>query len=168
MKAILSADANWGIGKGNKLLVRISEDMKYFRMMTTGKVIIMGRKTLESFPEGKPLKNRVNVVLSRQGDFANSELVEVYHSLPELLDGLAQYDEEDLFVVGGEQVYRLLLPYCDTVYVTRIDHAYDADKFFPDLNQSPEWVLSEAGEIMEAEGVTYRHCEYNRIKKEAE
>ena len=141
MKAILSADRNWGIGYQNKLLVSIPSDMRFFREMTEGKVIVMGRKTLESFPNGLPLKKRVNVVLTHDRSYQVKDAV-IVHDKNELMEELKKY-QEDIFVVGGGSVYELLLPYCDTAYVTRIDMEYQADTFFPDLDQDPEWELTE-------------------------
>ena len=132
MKAILSADRNWGIGYQNKLLVSIPSDMRFFREMTEGKVIVMGRKTLESFPNGLPLKKRINVVLTHDRSYQVKDAV-IVHDKEELLEELKKY-QEDIFVVGGGSVYELLLPYCDTAYVTRIDMEYQADTFFPDLD----------------------------------
>ena len=105
MKAILSADRNWGIGNGNKLLVSIPSDMKFFRQTTTGKVVVMGRKTLESFPNGQPLKNRINIVLTGNKDYTAKGAV-IVHSQEELLDTLKQYDTEDIYIIGGESVDR--------------------------------------------------------------
>ena len=127
MKAILSADRNWGIGYQNKLLVSIPSDMRFFREMTEGKVIVMGRKTLESFPNGLPLKKRVNVVLTHDRSYQVKDAV-IVHDKNELMEELKKY-QEDIFVVGGGSVYELLLPYCDTAYVTRIDMEYQADTF---------------------------------------
>ena len=132
MKAILSADRNWGIGYQNKLLVSIPSDMRFFREMTEGKVIVMGRKTLESFPNGLPLKKRVNVVLTHDRSYQVKDAV-IVHDKNELMEELKKY-QEDIFVVGGGSVYELLLPYCDTAYVTRIDMEYQADTFFPVRN----------------------------------
>ena len=145
MKAILSADRNWGIGNGNKLLVSIPSDMKFFRQTTTGKVVVMGRKTLESFPNGQPLKNRTNIVLTENPDYRVKDAV-IVHSKEELLKTLEQYDTEDIYIIGGESIYRMMLPYCDTVLVTKIDRAFQADTFFPDLDKMEEWKMTEEGE----------------------
>lgn len=110
MKAILSADRNWGIGYQNKLLVSIPSDMRFFREMTEGKVIVMGRKTLESFPNGLPLKKRINVVLTHDRSYQVKDAV-IVHDKEELLEELKKYREDDVFVVGGGSVYELLLPY---------------------------------------------------------
>ena len=141
MKAILSADRNWGIGNGNKLLVSIPSDMKFFRQTTTGKVVVMGRKTLESFPNGQPLKNRTNIVLTSNPDYKVKDAV-IVHSKEELLKTLEQYDSENIYIIGGESIYRMMLPYCDTVFVTKIDRAFQADTFFPNLDEMEEWQMT--------------------------
>ena len=161
MKAILSADRNWGIGNGNKLLVSIPSDMKFFRQTTTGKVVVMGRKTLESFPNGQPLKNRTNIVLTENPDYRVKDAV-IVHSKEELLKTLEQYDTEDIYIIGGESIYRMMLPYCDTVLVTKIDRAFQADTFFPDLDKMEEWEMTEEGEEQTCFDLTFCFTTYKR------
>ena len=161
MKAILSADRNWGIGNGNKLLVSIPSDMKFFRQTTTGKVVVMGRKTLESFPNGQPLKNRTNIVLTENPDYRVKDAV-IVHSKEELLKTLEQYDTEDIYIIGGETIYRMMLPYCDTVLVTKIDRAFQADTFFPDLDKMEEWEMTEEGEEQTCFDLEFRFTKYER------
>ena len=161
MKAILSADRNWGIGNGNKLLVSIPSDMKFFRQTTTGKVVVMGRKTLESFPNGQPLKNRTNIVLTENPDYRVKDAV-IVHSKEELLKTLEQYDTEDIYIIGGESIYRMMLPYCDTVLVTKIDRAFQADTFFPDLDKMEEWKMTEEGEEQTCFDLEFRCTKYER------
>lgn len=161
MKAILSADRNWGIGNGNKLLVSIPSDMKFFRQTTTGKVVVMGRKTLESFPNGQPLKNRTNIVLTENTDYRVKDAV-IVHSKEELLKTLEQYDTEDIYIIGGESIYRMMLPYCDTVLVTKIDRAFQADTFFPDLDKMEEWEMTEEGEEQTCFDLEFRFTKYER------
>ena len=160
MNLIVAADKNWGIGKNNELLVQIPNDMKMFRSTTIGNVVVMGRKTLESFPNGKPLPKRTNIVLTKNKNFAAKGAI-VVHSKEELLEELKKYPEEDIFVIGGESIYRMLLPYCTTAYVTRTDYAYDADTYFPNLDELPEWKLVE-----ESEEETYFDIEYRFTKYE--
>ena len=164
MKAILSADRNWGIGYQNKLLVSIPSDMRFFREMTEGKVIVMGRKTLESFPNGLPLKKRINIVLTHDRSYQVKDAV-IVHDKEELLGELKKYREDDVFVVGGGSVYELLLPYCDTAYVTRIDMAYQADTFFPDLDQDPEWELTEESDEQTCFDIEFTFTVYRRKQK---
>lgn len=160
MNLIVNADKNWGIGKNNELLVQIPNDMKMFRSTTFGNVVVMGRKTLESFPNGKPLPKRTNIVLTKNKNYAAKGAI-VVHSKEELLEELKKYPEEDIFVIGGESIYRMLLPYCTTAYVTRTDYAYDADTYFPNLDELPEWKLVE-----ESEEETYFDIEYRFTKYE--
>ena len=162
MKAILSADRNWGIGCQNKLLISIPSDMKFFRETTTGHTVGMGRRTLESFPGGQPLKNRRNIVLTRNPEYSVKG-AEVVHSPEELLKLLEGSPLEDVYVIGGGEVYRLLLPYCDTVYVTKIDFAYQADTFFPNLDESPEWELAEESEEQTCFDIEFTFRTYRRI-----
>ena len=164
MKAILSADRNWGIGYQNKLLVSIPSDMRFFREMTEGKVIVMGRKTLESFPNGLPLKKRINIVLTHDRSYQVKDAV-IVHDKEELLEELKKYREDVVFVVGGGSVYELLLPYCDTAYVTRIDMAYQADTFFPDLDQDPEWELTEESDEQTCFDIEFTFTVYRRKQK---
>lgn len=154
MNLIVAVDKNWAIGKDNKLLVSIPDDMKFFRETTSGKVVVMGRKTLESFPNGKPLKNRVNIVLTRDENYQVKDAI-VVHSKEELDKELAKYNSDDIFVIGGESIYRMLLDDCSTAFVTYIDYAYDADTFFPNLDEKPEWKLVE-----ESEEQTYYDIEF--------
>ena len=161
MKAILSADRNWGIGNGNKLLVSIPSDMKFFRQKKKEKVVVMGRKTLESFPNGQPLKNRTNIVLTENPDYRVKDAV-IVHSKEELLKTLEQYDTEDIYIIGGESVYRMMLPYCDTVLVTKIDRAFQADTFFPDLDEMEEWEMTEEGEEQTCFDLEFRFTKYER------
>ena len=130
MKIIVAADKNWGIGKDNKLLVSIPADMKMFRQETTGKVCVMGRKTLESFPGGLPLKNRINIVLTRNENYKVKDAI-IVHSIEELMEELKKYPAEDVYCIGGDTIYKQLLPYCDAAQVTKIDFAYIADSYFP-------------------------------------
>lgn len=161
MKAILSADRNWGIGYQNRLLVSIPSDMKFFRQTTTGKVVVMGRKTLESFPNGMPLKNRTNIVLTRNKDYHVKDAV-IVHSKEELLEELKKYDTDTVYVIGGESIYRMLLPYCDTAYVTKIDRAFQADTFFPNLDEMDEWVMTEESEEQTCFDLEFTFTKYER------
>ena len=161
MKAILCADKNWGIGNNNRLLVSIPSDMRFFRQTTTGRVVVMGRKTLESFPNGMPLKNRTNVVLTGNKEYRVKDAV-IVHSKDELMEELKKYDADDIYVIGGESVYRMMLPYCDTVYVTKVDHAFQADTFFPDLDEMDEWVMTEESEEQTCFDLEYHFTKYER------
>jgi len=154
MNLIVAVDKNWAIGKDNKLLVSIPDDMKFFRETTTGKVVVMGRKTLESFPNSKPLPNRVNIVLTRDKDYYAKGAV-VVHSKEELDNELKKYNTEDIFIIGGESIYRLMLDECDRAFVTYVDYGYDADTYFPNLDEASNWKLAE-----ESEEQTYYDIEF--------
>ena len=144
MNLIVAVDLNWGIGHEGRLLVSLREDMKRFKEMTLGQVVVLGRKTLETFPGGKPLPGRTNIVLTRQLDFASDEAL-VCHSLDELKALLAGYPDESIYLIGGSSLYEQLLPCCDKAYVTRIYSQFTADAFFPNLDQTPGWRLVYRG-----------------------
>ena len=158
--AIAAVSRNFGIGKDNDLLYNIPEDKKYFRRMTLGKTVVMGRKTLESLPNSKPFKDRRNIVLSKNEGFA-PEGAEVCRSTEELNDLIKTIDE-DIFIVGGAEIYSLLLPCCDTEYITKIDDEAPADKFFPNIDNDTQWTMTEASEEYEFEGIKYKFCTYKR------
>ena len=160
MNLIVAVDKNWAIGCNNKLLVSIPADMKFFRSETTGKVVVMGRKTLESFPGGMPLKNRVNIVLTTDPDYKVKDAV-IVHNMEELKKELEQYPTEQVYVIGGESIYRQLLPMCDVAHVTKICHAYEADTWFPNLDEMEDWELTG-----ESDEQTYFDLEYYFLKYE--
>ena len=145
MNIIVAVDKNWAIGKENKLLVSIPADMKFFRSTTTGKVVVMGRKTLESFPNGLPLKNRTNIVLTKDKNYKVKDAI-IVHSIEEALEELKKYASEDVYVIGGDSIYAQMLPYCDTAHVTKIDFGYEADAWFPNLDENEEWKIAEESE----------------------
>lgn len=160
MNIIVAVDKNWAIGKDNRLLVSIPADMKMFRQETMGKVVVMGRKTLESFPGGLPLKKRTNIVLTQNKDFQVKDAI-VVHTVDELLEEIKKYPSEDVYCIGGDSVYKQLLPYCDTAHITKIDFAYEADRYFPNLDKMPEWKITASSEEQ-----TYFDLEYQFIKYE--
>ena len=163
MKMIVAVDKNWGIGKNNDLLVSIPADMKMFRTETSGKVVVMGRKTLESFPGGLPLKNRTNIVLSGNPDYQVKGAI-VVHSLQELLEEIKKYPKDQVYCIGGDSVYKMLLPYCDTAQVTKIDFAYEADRYFPNLDEMPQWQVAAESEEQTYSDLEYRFVRYERCK----
>lgn len=160
MNMIVAVDKNWAIGYQNNLLVRIPADQRFFREETTGKVVIMGRKTLESFPGGQPLKNRVNIVITKKTDYKVNGAV-IVHSVEEALEYVKDYNEDDVYVIGGASIYEQMLSYCNTVHVTKIDYAYEADTYFPDLDKKEEWKITA-----ESEEQTYYDLEYVFLKYE--
>ncbi len=157
MRAIFHADRKWGIGKDNALMFSLPLDMRFFRETTRGKVVVMGRNTLRSLPDGKPLKGRVNIVLSFAETF---EGVVNVHSLSETLSAVAAYPEEDVFVIGGASVYRLLLPYCSEVLVTKVDADGGADVFVPDLDADPAFELVQESAPISDGGYSLKFCTY--------
>ncbi len=157
MRAIVAVCRDWGIGKDGDLLVHNKEDMHSFVRHTTGGTVVMGRSTLDSFPGGRPLKNRRNIVLTRQIGFAR-EGVDVAHSVDEALALVADADPDTVWVIGGASVYRQLLPYCEGAVVTKFDELRDADTFFPDLDADPAFEIAET-----EEGETCRFVTYRRI-----
>lgn len=161
MNLIAAVDENWAIGNNNELLIRIPADHKFFRQETTGKVVVLGRKTLETFPQRMPLKNRTNIILSANREYRVKDAV-VVHDMEELLEKLKQYDTKDVYVIGGESVYRQLLPYCDTAHITKIDHAYAADAYFPNLDEMPEWQITADSEEQTYFDITYHFLKYEK------
>jgi dihydrofolate reductase len=159
MKAIVAVDLNWGIGCKGKLLQRIPEDMKFFKEMTIGKVVVMGRETFESLPNQEPLKNRTNFVLSRNKSF-NNEKVIICRSLDELFQKLEKHNSDDVFVIGGESIYTQLLPYCTEAYVTKIENTYIADKYFVNLDKEEMWKLVSESDTKIFKDVKYKFVKY--------
>ena len=163
MNLIVAVDQNWGIGYRNRLLVSIPEDMKFFRRETNGKVVVMGRKTLESFPNGLPLKNRTNIVLTKNAGYKAKGAV-VLHSVEAVLGELQNYPSEDVYIIGGDSVYEQFLPYCDVAHVTKIDHVYEADAYFPDLDQDEAWEITADSEEQTYFDIAYEFVKYERKK----
>ena len=159
MNLIVAVDKNWAIGKENKLLVSIPQDMKFFRETTIGKVVVMGRKTLESFPGGQPLKQRTNIVLTTDKNYSVKDAI-VVHTIDELLEELKKYNDEDIYVIGGESIYRQMLPHCTLAHVTKINHAYEADTYFPNLDEASDWELAQILQSGEEDGIAYEMCIY--------
>ena len=159
MNCIVNATENWGIGLGGELLVSIPADLRRFRALTTGKTVVLGRKTLAGFPGGKPLKNRRNLVLTHDRN-AHIEGAELVHSEQELLAVLRTLPRDEICVIGGEAVYRLLLPYCDSVLLTRTFGQFPADRFFPNLDALPDWHLESAQPPLEENGVHFQYLDY--------
>ncbi|MBR2950244.1 MAG: dihydrofolate reductase [Lachnospiraceae bacterium] len=163
MNLIVAVDENWAIGNKGDLLVRIPADHKMFRQETTGKVVVLGRKTMDTFPGGQPLKNRTNIVLSKNPDYKVKDAI-VVHSVAELLEELKNYKSEDIYIIGGTSVYEQMLPYCDVAHVTKIDHAYDADAYFPNLDADENWEITADSDEQYYFDLTYHFLKYERKK----
>ena len=162
MNLIAAVDRNWAIGNKGQLLVSIPGDHRMFRQETLDKVVVYGRKTLETFPLAQPLDRRVNIVLSRDPGFEVRGALTA-HSIPELLEILKDYDTEDVYIIGGESIYRQMLPYCDTAHITKVDYAYEADAYFPNLDEDPEWAVTADSDEQTYFDLAYAFVKYERI-----
>ena len=162
MQAILHCDRNWGIGKKNDLMFRLPKDMKFFRSTTSGKVVVMGSNTLLSFPGGKPLKNRTNIVLWPGGDRnrAAEDGFVMVETLSDLFAEIAKYPPEDVFVIGGAMMYHTMLPYCSRVLLTKVDADGGAEVFFDNLDKLDNWSMTQCSEPEEDNGYTIRFTTY--------
>jgi dihydrofolate reductase len=161
MKTIVAVDNNWGIGKDGCLLCHLPGDLNYFKEKTLGKVVVMGRNTCESLPGKKPLKDRVNIVLSRNPDFQPEGFIKC-KSMDELFKALENYDTEDVFIIGGADIYRQFSPYCNGHLVTKINAVFDADRHFEDLDKRSDLELVRESEPLSENGMEYRFTEYRR------
>ena len=157
MDLVVNVTENWGIGNQNELLVAISADLKRFRQLTTGRTVILGRKTLDTFPGGRPLKNRRNLILSTNLAYT-VEGAEVVHSIEELKAAISP--DEPVSVIGGASIYELLLPYCSEARVTKTLLTVPADRFFPDLDAMPNWHITETSEVLEENGIRFQYVDY--------
>lgn len=162
MNLIAAVDRNWAIGYKNELLVRIPEDQKWFRETTTGKAVIMGRKTLESFPNKSPLKNRLNVVITSDMNYSVPGAI-VVHSIDEAVEAVRDYADDDVYVIGGESIYRQMLPLCSTAHITKVDYAYQADAHFPDLDKEEGWKITETSDERTYFDIIYEFVKYERV-----
>ncbi len=163
MNLIAAVDRNWAIGKDGRLLVSIPADKELFRMETRGKTVIMGRKTLESMPGGQPLYKRTNIVLSRNPGFSVKGAV-VCRSVEETLEEIKHVPSEDVFVIGGADIYREFLPFCDTAHITYIDYAYHADTYLTNLDRDPAWRMNMETDEYTYFNLCYTFRRYVRIK----
>lgn len=158
MKAIVAVDKKWGIGKKNGLLFELPEDMKFFRTTTLNKVVVMGSNTLKSFPNGKPLKNRTNIVLFPGGEKRDDCII--VQDLAELSKELKKYNPDDVFIIGGAMFYKTMLPYCSEVFVTKVDADGGAEVFYENLDNKPEWSCAFIGEEIETNGYKIKFTTY--------
>jgi dihydrofolate reductase len=162
MNCIVAVDKNWGIGKDNDLLVHLPGDLKYYKSKTIEKVIVIGRKTLESFPGSKPLPKRTNIVLTGNSEYSNDACI-VCCGIEELEEELKKYDDEDIFISGGEMIYNMFAKKCKNVYVTKIFDAFDADKHFPNMDEDENYRITWESEIFEENNTEYQFVKYERI-----
>ena len=161
MNAIVAVDSNWAIGNKGQLLISIPADHKMFRQTTLDKVVVLGRKTIETFPGGQPLAKRTNIILTGQTDYKAGDAI-IVHSIEELLEELRKYDSDDVYIIGGDSVYKQMLPYVDTVHVTKIDREYEADAYFPNLDKSDDWEIVASSDEQVYFDTTYCFLEYKR------
>ena len=155
--AIVHADKEWGIGKGNDMMFSLPKDMKFFRETTIGHTVVMGGNTLRSFPNQKPLKNRTNIVLTR-GQVCDECII--VHSYDALKNEMKARQDDDIFVIGGGEIYKELLPYCDGAYVTKVDAVGGAEVFFPNLDTHPDFECVNESEPIDDNGHTIRFTFY--------
>ncbi|MFP4698451.1 MAG: dihydrofolate reductase [Eubacteriales bacterium] len=163
MNCIVVVEKSWGIGYKGDLLTYLPGDLKHFKEKTKGKTVVMGRKTLFTFPNQKPLPKRNNIILTTDNNF-QCKGATIYYSIEELMNELKEYSQDDIFVIGGESVYKQMLKYCDTAYVTKIHQFFRADTFFPNLDKAKEWKLIEESEEQQYRDIKYTFCEYTRNK----
>lgn len=159
---IVAADKNWAIGKAGKLLTSIPDDLRFFRQTTRDKVVIMGRKTVESLPGGRPLPNRTTILITKDPDYKMNDVI-IVHSVEEALEEAEKY-KTDIYVCGGGEIYEQMLEYCDEALVTYIDYSYQADTYFPNLDKKPEWVLASESEEQTHFDIVYFFRQYVRRK----
>ena len=169
MKLVVAVDNEWGIGNKGDLLARIRADLINFKTLTDGHTVILGSNTLATFPGGKPLKNRVNIVLHPSPDY-KPEGATVAHSVPEAVELANQSDPDGAFVIGGASIYRQILPYCDTAYVTKFKQSYEKDVWFENLDRSPEWALESESAPLKSDpendtdpDLEFTYCVYKRV-----
>lgn len=162
MKLIAAVDKNWAIGKNGRLLVSIPEDMKFFREDTAGKIVIMGRKTLESLKDRAPLPGRKNIVLTNNPSYQVRGAV-VCHSVEAVLAAVAPYDTDNVYVIGGGSVYSQLLDFCDEAHITKVDYAYDADTFFPNLDLKKDWKAAASSGEKTYFDIVYEFVKYTKV-----
>lgn len=161
MNLIVAVDKNWAIGYNNNLLVRIPADQRFFRDETIHKAVIMGRKTFESFPGGTPLKDRLNVVITSNPGYTIKDAITV-PNIEEALKAVQAFKSEDIYVIGGASIYNQMLDLCDVAHVTKIDYAYKADTYFPNLDDREDWVLTGESEEQTYYDLIYTFCKYDR------
>ena len=162
MNMIVTADDNWAIGRAGALLVSIPSDRKFFLNLTAGKVVVMGRKTLERLPQRRPYPGRTNIVLSSDPAYKVKGAI-VVNSLDALMEELKKYPSEDIFVIGGSSLFHQLLPFCDLIHLTRIHHRYQADAWFPNLDEMDDWQITADSEEQTCFDLEFHFLRYGRV-----
>lgn len=161
MNLIVAVDKNYGIGKDGKLLCSLPSDLKYFKEKTIGKVVVMGRSTLESLPKKMPLPNRTNIVLTSKKDYVVPNAT-VVHDMESLMEEMNKYKSNDIFIIGGASVYNELLPICDSLFITKIDNEFDADCFITNVDKLPNFKMVWSSKVLEENGIKFQFTEYKR------
>jgi len=161
MKLIASADRNWGIGYKGRLLVSIPADLRFFKEQTVGKTVVLGHRTLDTFPGGKPLAGRENIIFSGDPHF-DMKNAKVVHSMEELEKSIENLETDEVYIIGGQSIYNMFIDRCDTAYITKIDYEFEADKFLTNLDEDPEWECVSESEEKTYYDLCYRHCTYVR------
>lgn len=161
ISAIVAVDNDWGIGFNGDLLEHIPADLKYFKQLTSGYTVVMGTNTWNSLPK-KPLANRSNIIIS-----SAQRLIMCQNTLRLHMEDIIEYfkyTKDEIFIIGGGSIYKQLLPYCEKVYVTKINKSHEnIDTYFPNLDELDEWTLGETSEVYEYNDFTYQFCQYNRL-----
>lgn len=169
ISAIVAVDSNYGIGYKNNLLFHIKEDLKHFKELTTGNIVIMGRKTYESLPI-KPLPNRVNIIITNNvsamlDKYENNTENTIFTNLDMLKKSINSLNKKnDIYVIGGSQIYKELLPYCERIYLTRVYKSFEeVDSYFPDINIDNDWQLTESSDVKQIDDLKYQFCIYDKV-----
>ncbi len=163
MNMIVAADKNWGIGKAGQLLTHLSGDLKYFKERTMGKAVVMGRKTLESLPGGRPLPGRTNIVLTANPDYKKEDCV-IVHNKEELCEKCAEFPADGVMIIGGATLYNELMEQCDSLFITKIYEEFEADAFIKNADELPDYKVVWQSEMQEEHGIKYQFFEYKREK----
>ena len=162
MNLIVAVDNKWGIGKDGGLLAHVPGDMKYFKEMTTGKVVVMGRKTLESMPGKKGLPNRINYVLTTKDDYEAEGCI-IVHSEEELFDAVSKYEPDEVFLIGGAALYNAYYNLCDKLYITKMDADLGADTFIVNIDEDPDYKVTSESEVHSENGIDCKFCVYTKV-----
>jgi len=159
MKLIVAVARDWGIGREGDLLFSLPDDMAFFRKTTKNKIVVMGRPTLLSFPGGEPLKNRINIILTRDKDYKKEGCI-ICNSFDDLFEELKKYDNEDVFLIGGGEIYNQLYPYCNEAYITKVDEVAKADTYLHNFDEDEDWSLTYTSEMYENNNLKFTFNTY--------
>ncbi|MBR2967799.1 MAG: dihydrofolate reductase [Clostridia bacterium] len=161
MRIIVAVSKSWGIGKDNKLLFSLKEDMKFFKQTTSGKVVVMGKNTYLSLPK-RPLKDRINIVLTRECFDDGSITVK---DMDELFAQIKKYDTDNVYIIGGASMYKQMLPYCDTAFITKVDADSEADTYFTNLDELSSWQCVQESQAQDTLPIVFCTYKNNDVKE---